>query len=109
MINTGTPRSVSGHAISGGIIALIASGTHQYTKFQEGKITQQEAIKTTIKSTLEGSVIGDSSKTTTQKIALASTYIAIGGAFVYATQNLFKPKECELLQNQQKRLKNDKQ
>lgn len=120
MINTGAPRSVSGHAISGGIIALIASGAYQYTKFQEGKITQQEAIKTTIKSTLEGSVItacsiaatnviGDSSKTTTQKIALASTYIAIGGAFIYAAQNLFKPKECELLQNQQKRLKNDKQ
>ena len=119
MINTGAPRSVSGHAVSGAILALIASGAYQYTKLKDGQITQDEAIKTTIKSTLEGAAIGacaiaasntigNPNKSTTTKIVEAATYIAIGGAFVYGVQNAFKPKECNTIKNQQKRLNNDK-
>ena len=119
MINTGAPRSVSGHAVSGAILALMASGAYQYAKLKEGQITQDEAIKTTIKSALEGAAtgacaiaasntIGNPNKSTSTKIVEAATYIAIGGAFVYGVQNAFKSKECKILKNQQKRLNNDK-
>ncbi|MBR4097738.1 MAG: hypothetical protein IKK31_01245, partial [Campylobacter sp.] len=52
--------------------------------------------------------IGNPNKSTSTKIVEAATYIAIGGAFVYGVQNAFKPKECKILKNQQKRLNNDK-
>lgn len=120
MINTGAPRSVSGHAVSGAILALMASGAYQYSKFKNGQTTQDEAIKSTIKATLEGAalgacaiaasnVIGNPNKNTTSKIVETGAYIAIGAAFVYGVQNAFSPKVCKTLQNQQKRLKNDKQ
>lgn len=116
MINTGTPRSVSGHAVSGAILALIASGAYQYAKLKDGQTTSQEAIKTTIKSTLEGAAIGacaiaasntigNPNKSATTKIVEAATYIAIGGAFVYGVQNAFRSKECKVLENQQKKVK----
>ncbi|ARQ99919.1 MULTISPECIES: hypothetical protein [Campylobacter] len=119
MINTGTPRSISGHAVSGGIVAFMVSGAYQYAKFKDGKTTKNQAIQTTLKSTLEGAIIGacaiaaantigDPNKSTINKIAQAGAYIAIGGAFAYAAQNLLKPKECKTLQNQQKRINNDK-
>ncbi|WP_289242837.1 hypothetical protein [uncultured Campylobacter sp.] len=120
MINTGSPRSVSGHAVSGAILALMVSGAYQYAKLKDGQTTQDEAIKSTLKATFEGAavgacaiaaanVIGNPNKSTTSKIVETGAYIAIGTAFVYGMQNVFKPKACKTLQNQQKRLNNDQQ
>ena len=57
IINTGMPRSITGHALSGGVIALILSGAYEILKVQKGEISQKEALKNTAVATLEGGII----------------------------------------------------
>lgn len=48
-INTGTPRNVLGHVISGAIASAVISGAINYKKYQNGQIKKCEAIKDTTK------------------------------------------------------------
>ena len=52
-INTGTPRNVLGHVISGAIASAVISGAINYKKYQNGQIKKCEAIKDTTKKQLK--------------------------------------------------------
>lgn len=99
LANTGTPRSVTGHAISGGLIALMLSGAYAYAKYKRKEINKQEAITETLKAGAEGGIItacgiaatnalGNSAKSPTQGIIEAAAFVAIGAASVYGIQKL---------------------
>ena len=45
VIDTGTPRNVLGHVISGAIASAVVSGAINYKKAQNRQITKKEAIK----------------------------------------------------------------
>ena len=103
--NTGTPRSVTGHAISGGLIALRLSGAYAYRKYKDNTITKQEAIAETLKTTLEGGIItacgvaaanalGNNTKTSTQGLVEAVAFVAVGAASVYGIQTLTHKENC---------------
>ena len=108
--NTGTPRSITRHAISGGLIALMLSGAYAYRKYKDNQITKQEAITDTFKATLEGGIItacgvaaanalGNSAKTSAQSVVEAAAFVAVGAASVYGIQTLARKENCILNKN----------
>ncbi|MCI5969363.1 hypothetical protein [Helicobacter sp.] len=105
VVNTGTPRSVTGHAISGGLIAFMLSGACAYAKYKRNEINKQEAITKTIKASVEGGILtacgiaaanalGSNTKSTAQGIIEATTFVAIGAASVYGIRTLANKSCC---------------
>ncbi|QKF76903.1 hypothetical protein [Arcobacter defluvii] len=74
-IDTGTPRNVLGHVISGAVASAVISGAINYKKAQARQITKKEAIKDTIKRTSQGAI------TTGCAIATANYLGQKGGFF----------------------------
>lgn len=112
VINTGTPRSISGHAVSGAIIGLMLSGAYEYNKYKKGEVSKSQAIRTTLQATLEGGIItasgiaatnalGNVAKKPLQNTLEALSYVALGVAGVYGVQQLFSA----IPQNQPKLIK----
>ncbi|WP_300691410.1 hypothetical protein [Helicobacter sp. UBA3407] len=103
IINTGMPRSIAGHALSGGVIALILSGAYEILKVQKGEISQKEALKNTAVATLEGGIItacgiaAANSLGNTQlplkSLLEATTLVAVGVVSIYGIQALANPKK----------------
>ena len=56
LINTGEPRNVLGHIVSGAVASALVSGTINYKKLKKEEISSQEAIKDTIKRTSQGAI-----------------------------------------------------
>ncbi len=93
-INTGEPRNVVGHIVSGAIASAIVSGTINYKKTKQKQISQQEAIKDTIKKTTQGGIATGSAIAAANYIGQgngfmkAMTAISIGMAGIYAVEIL---------------------
>ena len=92
IIDTGAPRSIKGHAISGAIASLI--------------INKEKDTKKIIKNSLKGALVascsigaanalGNNDKNSFKNIIEALGYISIGIAGFYAINQLFKGKENE--------------
>lgn len=92
IIDTGTPRNVLGHVISGAIASAIVSSAINYKKTQSRQITKKEAIKDTIKRTSQGAIATGSAIATAnylgQKGGLlkAMTALSIGIMGIYAVE-----------------------
>lgn len=98
LLDTGAPRSVLAHAVSGGVAGLILGGVVGYGKYKSGKILQQDALKHAIKAGLEGALVSacaigaanslGSNKQVTSNLLESGAYLALGLAGTYAIQNL---------------------
>ena len=98
-INTGTPRNVLGHVISGAIASAVISGAINYKKYQNGQIKKCEAIKDTTKKATQGAIV------TTNYIGegnylRALTSASIGMAGIYALEIIEEKLEQKYLINQ---------
>jgi len=89
MIDTGTPRSVVGHTISGAIASSIVAGAINYNKYQKEEISKNDAIKETIKLTTQGAIATGSAIATANAIgngkmlhALGATLFGIAGIYI---------------------------
>ena len=60
IINTGSPRSIKGHAISGALMGLMMSGVREYSKYKQGAISKDRFLQVALKSGLEGGIIASS-------------------------------------------------
>ncbi|MBU3015816.1 hypothetical protein KO488_13695 [Poseidonibacter lekithochrous] len=92
LINTGAPRNVLGHVVSGAVASAIVSGTINYKKLQERKISPNDAIKDTVKRTSQGAIATGSAIATANYIGQkgglfkALTAASIGMAGIYALE-----------------------
>ena len=75
MINTGSQRSVVGHAISGATASLIVSSAMNIAKVKEQKISPQMAVQNSLKMASAGAI------TTGSAIATANYLNQEGGFF----------------------------
>lgn len=113
-INTGEPRNVLGHVVSGAIASAIVSGAINYKKAQKREITPNEAIKDTVKKTSQGAIATGAAIATAnylgQKGGLfkALTAASIGAMGIYAVEvieeklnenYLTKPENTDLLED----------
>ncbi len=55
-IDTGTPRSVPGHIVSGALAAGVAAGAINYNRYAKGEIAKCEAINDSIKLSIQGGI-----------------------------------------------------
>lgn len=103
IINTGTPRSVKGHAVSGGIIALMLTSANEYLKYEHKKVDKKEVAKNIIKASAQGALItasgiaaanalGNGSKSGIRSGIEALAYVGVGIAGVYAINKLAESK-----------------
>ena len=92
IINTGEPRNVLGHIVSGAVASAIVSGTINYKKVKDEEISSDEAIKDTVKRTSQGAIATGAAIATAnyvgQKGGLfkALTAASIGMAGIYALE-----------------------
>ena len=91
-INTGEPRNLLGHVISGAVASALVSGTINYKKLQERKIKPQAAISDTIKKTSQGAIATGCAIATANYIGQkggflkAISAISVGMAGIYALE-----------------------
>lgn len=93
-INTGEPRNVLGHIVSGAVASAIVSGTINYKKVKDEKITSKEAVKDTVKKTSQGAIATGAAIATANYLGQrdgffkALTAASVGMAGVYAIELL---------------------
>ncbi|MGP1580603.1 MAG: hypothetical protein ACTTH5_06245 [Wolinella sp.] len=90
-INTGTPRSVTGHFVSGSVASLIMAGVENYQRLQRGEIESREAGIDTLKKTLQGGILTASAIATANHIGTsgflrALATLSVGAACVYGVE-----------------------
>jgi len=110
-IDTGAPRSVTGHFISGAIASSIVSSALNYQKYQKSEISKNQMIQDTLKMTVQGGIVTASAIATTNyigegKIMQAMTAMSIGAMGVYGTQKVYD--KLELQVNKKRELENAK-
>ncbi|MCG3672292.1 magnetosome protein MamC [Aliarcobacter butzleri] len=104
-INTGTPRNVLGHVISGAIASAVVSSAINYKKMQNKQISRNDAIKDTVKRTSQGAIATGSAIATANYIGQNSwlkavTALSIGAAGIYALEVLEEKIEQKYLTNE---------
>lgn len=92
-VNTGTPRNVTGHIISGAIASSVIAGALNYNKFQKEEITKEEAIKDTMKLTVQGGIATGSAIAAANYIGNGNWFgmmsaISLGMAGIYAAEKV---------------------
>ena len=105
-IDTGAPRSVTGHFLSGAIASTIVSGALNYQKYQNSEISKDKMIKDTLKMTVQGGIVTASAVATTNylgegKIMHAMTAMSVGAMGVYGTQKVYDKLEIQVNKNKE--------
>lgn len=91
-INTGEPRNVLGHIVSGAVASAIVSSTINYKKVKEEKISSKEAVKDTVKKTSQGAIATGAAIATANYLGQeggllkALTAVSVGMAGIYAVE-----------------------
>lgn len=111
-INTGTPRNVLGHVISGAIASAVIGGAINYKKYKNGEIQKCKAIKDSTKIATQGAIATGSAIATTNYIGegnylRAFTSLSIGLAGIYALEVIEEKLEQRYLTNQNLKLEED--
>ena len=93
MIDTGEPRSVTGHAVSGAVASAVVAGSINYNNYNKDKITKEEAVQNSIKLAVQGGVATGSAIAATNYLGkgnylgmLAAVTLGLGG--VYAVEKV---------------------
>jgi hypothetical protein len=93
MIDTGTPRSVLGHVVSGTIASAAIAGGMHYNQVQKGTLDKKAAIRTTIKLSLQGGVATGAAIAAANHLGKSNFFgvlsaLSIGVAGVYAIEKI---------------------
>lgn len=105
MINTGTPRSVVGHVVSGSIASSIVASAMNYNRYKKEEITKQKAICDTMKLSVQGGIATGSAIAATNHLGNGNWLgllgaISIGAIGIYATEKISE----NIAQNMQEQL-----
>lgn len=93
MINTGTPRNIVGHTVSGAIASSIVAGAINYNKYKKDEMSQYEAIADTLKLTVQGGIATGSAIAAANYLGNGNilgllSAISIGAMGIYATEKI---------------------
>lgn len=105
ILNTGTPRSIPGHIVSGGVAGLLLASYMNYKEYKDGKISQEKALKNTLAAGAQGAVItacaigvanalGDNTKGGFVLLLESSAYLCAGVAGIYLIDTLKDEKKA---------------
>jgi len=93
-INTGTPRSVAGNMISGALAAGMVATALSYTKYKQAELSKEEAIKQSLKLTLQGGIATGSAIAAANALGRNSwlgllSSLSVGIAGIYGVEKLY--------------------
>jgi hypothetical protein len=105
-INTGAPRNVTAHFISGAIASSIVSGALNYKKYQNAEISKTQFLNDTVKTSLQGGIATAGAIATTNylgegKIMHAMTAMSVAATAVYGTQKVYEKLEVQVNKNKE--------
>jgi hypothetical protein len=92
LINTGAPRNVLGHIVSGAVASALISGTINYKKYKNDEVSYNEALTDTVKRTSQGAIATGAAIATANYIGQkgglfkALTAASIGMTGIYALE-----------------------
>lgn len=91
IINTGDPRSVAGHVVSGAIASAIVSGAVNYKKIQCGEIEKSDAVRDTLKKSAQGGIATGAAISAANHIGTGDWFkalssMSVGIASLYAVE-----------------------
>lgn len=93
MVDTGDPRSVTGHIVSGAIASATVAGGINYSQYKKGQVTKQEAVKNTVKLSAQGGVATGAAIAAANYLGNGSVFgmlsaMSVGIAGVYAIEKV---------------------
>jgi hypothetical protein len=93
-INTGTPRSVAGNMISGALAAGMVATALSYMKYKQSELSKDEAIKQSLKLTLQGGIATGSAIAAANALGRNSWLglfgsLTVGVAGIYGIEKLY--------------------
>ncbi len=94
-IDTGEERSVTGHALSGALTSGMISGTLNYNRYRQDKISKEKALKNTLKLTLQGGIVTASAIAASNYVGRSNflgvlTAVSLGVAGIYGVEKLYE-------------------
>jgi len=97
-VNTGTPRSVSGHVISGALAAGMVATALSYSKYKQAELSKEDAIKQSLKLTVQGGIATGSAIAAANALGRSSWVgllgaLSVGVAGIYGVEKLYS-KSC---------------
>lgn len=104
LIDTGAPRSVPGHIVSGTLASAALSGALNYDKVQKGEMHKNQAIQNTVKLSVQGGIATGSAIAAANYAGNGNVIgmlgaVSLGFAGVYMTEKFAQKLE---MQNQHK-------
>ncbi|MCV6608056.1 MAG: hypothetical protein OIF32_07590 [Campylobacterales bacterium] len=93
MINTGEPRNVTGHVVSGAAASAIVATGLNYSKYKKEEISKEEAIKNGVKLTVQGGIATGSAIAAANYLGQGKTLgflsaLAVGALGVYSVEKI---------------------
>ena len=93
-INTGSPRSVTGNMISGALAAGMVATALSYAKYKKAEFSKEEAIKQSLKLTLQGGLATGSAIAAANALGRSSWLgvlgsLSVGIAGIYGVEKLY--------------------
>ena len=93
-INTGTPRSVTGNIVSGALAAGMVATALSYTKYKQAELSKEEAIKQSLKLSLQGGIATGSAIAAANALGRNSWLgvlgsLTVGVAGIYGVEKLY--------------------
>jgi len=93
MVDTGAPRSVSGHIVSGALASGALAGALNYNKLAKEEITKDEAVKNTVKLSAQGGIATGSAIAAANYLGQGNilgmlSAISLGAMGVYAVEKV---------------------
>ena len=92
-IDTGAPRSVAGHVISGSLAAGAVAGALNYNKYKKGEIAKSEAVNNSLKLSAQGGIATGSAIAAANYMGQGNflgmlTAVSLGAMGVYAVEKV---------------------
>lgn len=92
-INTGAPRNVTGHVVSGAVASGALAGALNYDKFKKEQMSKEAAVQNTIKLSVQGGIATGSAIAAANYLGQGNIFgmlsaISIGAMGVYATEKV---------------------
>jgi len=92
-IDTGEPRNVTGHVVSGAIASAIVAGSMNYNKYKKEEISKDEAIQDSLKLTAQGGIATGSAIAAANYVGQNNvmgflTALSVGAMGVYVVEKI---------------------
>lgn len=93
LIDTGDPRSVTGHIVSGALAAGAVAGAFNYNKYVKGEVSRGEAVSNSLKLTAQGGIATGSAIAAANYLGQNNifgmlTAVSIGAMGIYAVEKV---------------------